>query len=79
MIYREKAIKLFDRLRPEGSQFMGSRRCIGVNCENCPFKTIPSCGDILELLMSASATCDKVISAVTAVAKILDEEEKNDF
>ena len=45
MIYREKAIKLFDRLRPEGS-FTGSRRCNGVNCENCPFKTIPGFDDI---------------------------------
>ena len=32
MIYREKAIKLFDRLRPEGS-FTGSRRCNGVKEE----------------------------------------------
>ena len=78
MIYREKAIKLFDRLRPEGS-FTGSRRCNGVNCKNCPFKTIPHCGDILELLMQRPAILSDILNDITTVAKILDEEEKNDF
>ena len=72
MIYKEKAIKLFDRLRPEGS-FTGSRSCNGVKCENCPFKTIPHCGDILELLMHQPAIPD-IFNDITTVAKILNEE-----
>ena len=62
MIYREKAIKLFDLLRPEGS-FTGSRRCNGVNCENCPFKTIPRGGS------PAKRLTDKLAVIVTNAMK----------
>ena len=77
MTNEEKLIKIFDRLRPVGS-FTGSRRCNGVKCENCPFKTIPHCGDILELLMQRPAILSDIFNDITTVAKILNEEEKND-
>ena len=46
MTYRQKIIKIFDRLRPEGSEYAGTIMCNGVNCKECPFKDIDYCGEL---------------------------------
>ena len=72
MTNEEKLIKIFDRLRPEGSEHMGVARCNQVNCSECPFKEFAHCVELVETLAKFRYTANDILR----FAKILDEESK---
>lgn len=90
MTYRQKIIKIFDRLRPEGSEYAGTAMCDDVDCnKNCPFNGFEHCVDMLVTLTESCKSENiqkilkiideneipsKVISDMIAAAKIINEE-----
>ena len=49
MTYKEKIIKIFDKIRIKDSMNKGCLECFNISCHTCPFKNIDDCNRIYEL------------------------------
>ena len=73
MTYRQKIIKIFDRLRPEGSEYAGTIMCNDVNCKECLFKDIDYCGELLKLTAQHSNSYTNLLMHIKG---LIDAEAK---
>ena len=73
MTYKEKIIKIFDKIRTKDSVNKGCLECFNISCRTCPFKNIDDCNMIIYFLSKYDNFQD-FKKTITNMKKIIDTE-----
>ena len=77
MTYKEKIIKIFDKIRLKDSMYKACSECFNISCNDCPFINIDDC-NMLIYILSKYGNFQDFKKSITNMKKIIEKETKND-